>query len=138
MKQFTPVFAILLALTTMPLAAIALPTASSPVLFAQATDPEAIASAFITDLSQRQFTEVVDAFSPTAQEGLSPLTLQQNWNDLIRASGPFVRIVRTRQVPGQGDLGETVVIVTAQFANESRDIFVVLRGTDVIGFSAAQ
>lgn len=105
---------------------------------AQATSPEAIAESFINQMAQQQFSAAVQEIAPPLQVGVTSQTLRQNWNDLVAESGEFQQIGRSQLISDGGAEGETVVMVTVQFAERNRDLFVILKGNEVASFSAAE
>lgn len=103
---------------------------------AQASDPAAIAQQFVTQLANGQYGVAAQSYDPTLSSTVTPQTLQVTWSDLVNQNGAFQGVRRTQVL--QNDATGTVVLVSSQFEQATRDVFVVLAGDRVVNFSAVQ
>ncbi len=132
--------AIALSLTVLPVAAQSLPE-SSAYRLAQtngASDNVAIAEGLINDLAASDYDAAIATYDTSAATNVTESSLVQTWQDIVAQSGEFQRQVRAQAEPAQSPDEPTLVIVTGQFANECRDLFVIIDSNqEVIGLDAA-
>jgi ABC-type Na+ efflux pump permease subunit len=96
---------------------------------------ETPADAIVT--SAQQFVDLLVAGDYAAARALyqssnttvTPETLQQNWQDIVAANGAYQQQVSTRTVPLDNPEGGTMAIVTTQFENARRDLYIVFDNT---------
>lgn len=133
---------VVLAANTLP-AHAQMNAAQSPQILAQTTDETSeqigtIAEDFVSELSEGGYSSAVQSYDASATTTITPQSLQQNWQDITNEYGPLQRIVGTQTVPLEDSDYSYTVIVTAEFADATRDIFVTFSGNEVVGFSVAE
>jgi hypothetical protein len=118
-----------------PAQAQQIPIPAETILVAQGSDPVSVAQDFINKLGQRQFATAVQEYDAIAQD-VSTQSIQQYWNDILAASGPFQQIIDAQLVDQSG--GEAVVLVSCQFERDRRDLFVLLADDGVTSFNVVE
>ncbi|NJR60298.1 MAG: DUF3887 domain-containing protein [Cyanobacteria bacterium CRU_2_1] len=108
-----------------------------PQQIAQAEDVTTIAQDFISLLAGGQFNDALRWYDSTAATTISSDTLQASWNDIVAANGAFQRQISTQAIPSDGS-GQSTVIVTCEFEQGSRDLFITFTGNQIVSFSIAQ
>lgn len=105
-------------------------TAPAPVLTAQAATPPApnaavTAQSLVSLLSSGDYTAARNLYDP-ANPNVTPETLSQTWSDVVAVHGDLQQVGETRTLPLENPVGGTMAIVSAQFVNGRRSIYVTL------------
>ncbi|NJL22408.1 MAG: DUF3887 domain-containing protein [Leptolyngbyaceae cyanobacterium SM1_3_5] len=109
------------ALSSVPAIAQAPPA----VLTAQAPDAAATAQSLISLLSSGDYAAARNLYDP-ANATVTSETLRQTWSDVVAVHGDLQQVGETRTVPLENPVGGTMAIVSAQFANGRRSIYITL------------
>ena len=118
----------------MATAAYSSPT-TAPQLIAQA-DVSAIATAFVTDLSVGDYIAALERYESDIQVTLSAESIAQEWEDILAESGEYQGI---SSVTVDSSSDTPIAIVTCQFENGSRDLFIVFNATsEVVSMDAVE
>lgn len=130
-------------------AAIALGAATSSIpaiaqtppatLTAQAPNAAATAQSLISLLASGDYAGARSLYDST-NTSVTPETLRQSWSDVVALHGDFQQQVgETRTVSLENPAGGTMAIVSAQFANGRRSIYVTLNSTgQAVSFDLVQ
>ncbi|MBD2092975.1 DUF3887 domain-containing protein [Microcoleus sp. FACHB-1515] len=122
-------FILAIAALTLGAATSSIPTiaqTSSPTeLTAQASGAAATAQSLISLLSSGDYAAARNLYDP-ANTSVTPETLRQTWSDVVALHGDLQQVGDTRTVPLENPVGGTMAIVSAQFANGRRSIYVTL------------
>ncbi len=128
-----------------------LPTASQRLAQADSSGPSepataddlneatAIAQSFISYLAQTDFDAALQTYDSSVQATLTPSGLEQTWQDLIAQSGPLRTQIRATSQQLDDTAGSYLVIITGQFENGRRELFVIVNSEhEVIGLDAVE
>lgn len=111
----------------MAIAAHGSPMAASQ--FIAQSDVSAIATAFITDLSTGDYLAALDRYNGDIQATISAESIAQQWEDILATSGDYQGI---NSITVDTSSDTPVAIVTCQFENGSRDLFVMFNALNEI------
>lgn len=100
-------------------------TVPSAILTAQAPDAAATAQSLIALLSSGDYAAARNLYDP-ANTSVTPETLRQTWSDVVAEHGDFQQVGETRTVALENPVGGTMAIVSGQFANGRRSIYITL------------
>ncbi|HEY9814478.1 MAG TPA: DUF3887 domain-containing protein [Candidatus Obscuribacterales bacterium] len=133
MKRYLPVIVIAAALLggIAPAQAQSVPAGESAAvdLVAQGADVTAIAETFIESLASGDYATALQSYDPAIRTTLTVESLAQQWNDLIASTGAYEGPVAAT-VDNSGDA--PVVIMTGQFENGPRDLFILFNSNNQI------
>ncbi|WP_411813320.1 DUF3887 domain-containing protein [Chlorogloeopsis sp. ULAP02] len=90
---------------------------------AQVSKVQSVTEQFVTSLAEQKFEQARENFSPSLQAAWSPKNLQQQWQKLVKITGPLVKVDNIRPVPG---VDNYTVVVTASFKDSKEDFLVIL------------
>lgn len=110
------------AASNLPAIAQTLPSSN---LTAQASNPAATAQSLISLLASGDYAGARNLYD-SANTSVTPETLSQSWNDVVAVHGDLQQVGETRTVSLENPAGGTMAIVSAQFANGRRSIYVTL------------
>jgi hypothetical protein len=104
-----------------------------------AADVVSAAQQFVNLLSTEDYAAARQMYDLTTNSTVTPGTLQANWEDIINQLGAFQSVADTRTLPLENPEGGTMAIVTVQFENGSRDLYIVYSSTyRVVSFDTVQ
>lgn len=132
MKRFLPVIVIAAALLggIAPAQAQTAPAGEAAAdVLAQGADVTAIAETFIDSLASGDYETALQSYDPAIRTTLTVESLAQQWDDLIASTGAYEGPVATT-VDDSGDA--PVVIMTGQFENGPRDLFILFNNSNQV------
>jgi hypothetical protein len=134
------ILAIALSLAVSPVIAQSLPEFDAYQV-AQVDGPPdfvAIAEGFINDLATSDYDAAIATYNTDAATNVTESSLIQTWQDIVAQSGEFQQQVNAQAEPVASPNEPALVIITGRFANECRDLFVIIDSNqEVIGLDAA-
>lgn len=101
----------------------------APSYIAQGSDVGAIAQAFIQELASGDFTGAFRSYDSPIRSTISPDSLAQQWQDITAVSGAYQGAAN---VSVDTSSGTPIAIVTGQFENGSRDLFILFNENNEI------
>lgn len=114
----------------------------SPQILAQSSQDQvaAIAEEFVNDLIAGNYSAALQKYDTAIRTDITTTTLQQGWEDVIAASGPFQRIVSIEAQPlTDPSSGSYIAIITVEFEQATREFFVNLtQNNRIISISPAE
>lgn len=108
---------------------------------AQAEPIEAATTAqdFVNRLAGSQFGAAAQTFDTGSTDGVTSGSLRQTWQDIVAESGPLVQQVAVTTEPFDEATGSYLVVITGQFEQGNRDLFVIVNSdNEIIGLDAVE
>ncbi|MCU0567519.1 MAG: DUF3887 domain-containing protein [Oculatellaceae cyanobacterium Prado106] len=107
---------------------------AAPMQVAQVSDVSMMAEEFMMRLDMADFSGAVGMYSSAAN--VSSESLQQTWQDVIATNGELQEQLGMETVSDSGD--SQVVLVTCQFEQGMREVYINFVNGKVVDFSMGQ
>ncbi|MDJ0651074.1 MAG: DUF3887 domain-containing protein [Xenococcaceae cyanobacterium MO_188.B19] len=108
----------------------------SSVDFLWLDDIEDNAEEFVDALSKGKYTLAKSYFAPKIKQDLSPQTIQQRWQDIIKTTGSFQRRSDSKVVENSNS---KVVLVDVEFEQENRRFLIIFNALgEIVGVDFPQ
>ncbi|HIK32389.1 MAG TPA: DUF3887 domain-containing protein [Oscillatoriales cyanobacterium M59_W2019_021] len=105
---------------------------TTPAIVAQTADIQTTAEQFVDALAAGDIESAREFLNPVVKKDWSESAMRQNWQDVLAMTGAFQNRLSSR-------VENEVVIVTAQFENQTNDILVIFdESGQVIGFDVPE
>jgi hypothetical protein len=121
-----------LAVGTLPVYAQTPDESAAPLQPAQADRFTTTAQEFITLLAEEDYQAALEKYAPSSRASVTAATLEQGWRDAVEANGEYQRLVGVEAESLASEGGDAVAIATVEFANGTRDFFVVFTSDNQI------
>jgi len=109
------------------------------VNFPKRASVESVAEKIVEAIDNGDFAEVRRYLHPFLKTEVYPQRLTAGWDKLERENGQFKRVISTDIKPSLDGNGASIVIVTAEFANATKDIFFIFDNqTQITGIDLSQ
>ena len=109
------------------------------VNFPKRASIESVAEKIVEAIDNGDFAEVRRYLHPFLKTEVYPQRLTAGWDKLERENGQFKRVISTDIKPSLDGNGASIVIVTAEFANATKDIFFIFDNqTQITGIDLSQ